>query len=930
MVLLLLSLLFNPLVWLLIIVPIVVFRHKPSATLTARMEANRAQNVPSTNPDNQPAAVLLDEMAQKSTNDVERDVLQRAAFSLRHGLHYLTTKATFRQSAAPEVPQTAAPIATAAHTVPAGVVAPHKATVEPSEPLPERGLKALQNINILLYLGAFFVVAAAGVFVGSTFSSLSEATKVFLLGLLAAIFYVSGLGLYALTQKIKPAGVTFTAIGLLLGPLVGVAAQNLLYAGQSVGPVWLITSAVLLVMQVVAFGVIRKSYIAYFAALTTISLFQAVTHTLQADVYWYGWAMLGTSLAYLLLSKVLKDEQLSSAFHTTAQIFVPISVLLSLIGIEQFGLWHVGIQLLFAAIFYFVGAALLNFDQSKDEVTYLTLAASIFPFALGLILLGRSFPHFGIMLILLTVAASYVMAEKLMPELKHRPIFGTLASILFSTAPLWLGEDTRLLVIGYGIVAVLHFGHYLLTQRREDYLLFLITLLALPGAMGVWVFDSASAVLIGTIYVGLAFILALTSQLLWRKQEETHHLAEMQDGFVLLFAAAGMGVSYLEGGGWWPALNGIGAGAVILYMSIMESPQLVIGTAFAWYVSLWSLGYYFEWSPLAYAWAHLGMASIFYAQKRLIPRLDTQPALMGILYGLGLGLTYLGALGVDQPLASVLVGIVVAAVVGISYSESLPKLSVVGYLMSFGLVIHVANQAELSIAISLAVWAVLLYGVGMLTRNERNERTDLLRLAALAGIYLAFIWSFNGENDWVQVSLHVLAGGLTMAESFVREHRVGKYIASVILWSACLSFYNAAGVKEGQVSIQTTAAYLAALAYRQYQRGQRQAQDILTGSALFCATVPLGIQALSDTTGGYTLGILGLGLGLVILGMSIHYPLVRNWGIATLIVIVLQRTAGYIFNLPAWVWLGVIGLGTLFGAIYLLSRRPHDPDTPKK
>lgn len=906
----LIGLLFNPIVWVIVAVVVVIRDRRKKKQAPAEPADDEIVR-------DEFGALRLEELARLAKNGVERSLLLRAAQALRLGLPALPVDHT-----APTAQRADGISKTSTEPIkPVEPASTSQKPTEPEEPLAERGLKALQNINILLYLGAFFIVVAAGVFIGSTYGSLSDATKVLLLGLFAAAFYITGLVLYALTTRIRPAGVTFTAIGLLIAPLVGVAAQTLLYADKNPGPIWLVTSIVLVIMQLIAFGVIRKSYIAYYAALTTISLFQALTATTQAPVYWYGWAMLATSIGYVFLSKFWQDPDFGKPFRVVAQIFVPISVILSLLGFQQFGIWSIGVQLVLAALFYFLCAALMDFDQSPEELNYIMLATTLFPIGFGMALWARDVPHIGVAIIIMTLGALYFVAEKLVPEEKHRPIYGALSALIVFVTPVIMWNEPRQLTILVGVGALLQAAHYVVTRYRGAFTALQITIFNIPSLIGFFLFQKALPLEhIALIMLISSAVQALLAQYVFLPRKVS--LADEQDGFAVLGLIAAVVLAFLSGQAAW--LTGIlfGASAVFAAITLWRSPNMLVGVALSWYLGAVSLAIWLEWSVVAGAFAVLAMSGLVYGFYRLAPNLRNECQLAAVLYGLGIAGAYFAALSSDQPVASLVMAAATLVVAGLSFLERSEEVVLPAAVMSYGAVLHLGNLQDWPVATSLFVWSLVLFAVGW---TVSNQRTQLTRWTALVGFGGALFASTDSSvNAWLAVLIHMTAGGAVMAEAYRMKHRIGKYVASVILWSGVLRIYDAAGIEFAQLYIQTTAVYLAALAYRQYQRGERQPQDMLAVGALIVSTVPLAFQALDDKTGGYTLGILGLGLALTVLGMAIHYPLVRTWGIATLVIIVLYKTAGTIFSLPPWVWLGLIGVTTLVGAIYLLSRRPQE------
>lgn len=916
----LLALILNPIVLIAIAVVIIVRHRKKSASQSNEQTQPAGQDIVA----DEFGALRLEEMARYSKAPAERSVLLRAAHALRNGLRDLPKSVALDGAV-----QSASSAPTAIANVAPGAKKPTKPVkptkpAEPEIPLAERGLKALQNINILLYLGAFFLVVAAGVFIGSSYGSISDGMKVTLLGMFALVFYLVGLALYRFTDRIRPAGVTFTAIGLLVAPLVGVAAQSLLFVGKSPGPVWLVTSVALVLMQVVAFMVIRKSYIAYYAALTTISLFQALTNTLDAPVYWYGWMMLATAMVYLFVAKFWRNQEVGAPFGVVAQIFAPISVIVMLLGLEEFGLWAAGVHLVLVALFYFMSSALMDFDQSNEELAYISLAAFLFPIGFGIVLWARDLPHLAVAIMVMLLGALYCIAEKLVPTEKHKPIYATLASAIFVASPLLIISDPRQMSWLVFVAAVLHAAHYLLTRFRPAFTLFNVTILGLPILFGLFILENPlKSEQMAVVYLIGGVVMTLVNQFVLRPLQDD--LVSEQDGFAIIGLTMAIVLAYISSQEAWLTAILLGSSAVFMSIALWRSPSMLTGVAVSLYLAVIDLAQWQDWSTLTGAWVFLAASGLVYACYRLLPPLRTQKQLSLILFGIGLFGTYMAALSIDSMVASLLLAVVGATIVALSFAEKLEDLILLAVVAFYGAALHLGAQQDWQVAPVLFVCSLAVYGAGLLSEDRRS---NLARWTSLAGFGAALLTSFDGAvNKWLAVVIHLSAGGVVMAESYKMQHRAGKYIASAVVWAGTLRIYDAFEVNFSQLYIQTTAVYLAALAYRQYQRGARQPQDALTISALVVSTVPLALQALSDTTGGYILGILGLGLALTVFGMSVHYNLVRTWGIATLVVVVLYKTAGTIFSLPPEVWLGIIGVTTLVGAIYLLMRRP--PSKPK-
>ena len=65
------------------------------------------------------------------------------------------------------------------------------------------------SINLLLYLGAFFIIVSAGTFVGFNWESFTGEVKANLISLMTFAFFGSGYLLYSFAPKVRRAGLTF-------------------------------------------------------------------------------------------------------------------------------------------------------------------------------------------------------------------------------------------------------------------------------------------------------------------------------------------------------------------------------------------------------------------------------------------------------------------------------------------------------------------------------------------------------------------------------------------------------------------------------------------------------------------------------------------------------------------------------------------------
>lgn len=188
--------------------------------------------------------------------------------------------------------------------------------------------RTLQNLNTLLYLGSFLIVAAAAVFVTLV---MPAAVKLTSLVLVTLAFYIAGLVLHATSARLKPAALAFVGTGLAIIPFIGFALTSLGgFSGQSA---WFITSLVGLVAYGVAAVRLQSQLVSYLTMAFVLSLALSAVSTLGLSILWYfivtmGVSVLCNSLHYLwptLLPNVFWQPVQQTGIYTT-----PIALVASL------------------------------------------------------------------------------------------------------------------------------------------------------------------------------------------------------------------------------------------------------------------------------------------------------------------------------------------------------------------------------------------------------------------------------------------------------------------------------------------------------------------------------------------------------------------------------------------------------------------------
>lgn len=212
--------------------------------------------------------------------------------------------------------------------------APEKLTTESLR----ESFKSLENINVLMYLGAFFIVVAGSIFVGFSYETLSGIFKTALVTLTAGAFYLLGLYFYTQTKKIQPAGLTFTSIGLLLFPLVGLAVYNFILNGEGGRIVWFVTSAACLLLYLLSIRLLKKSFLSYLISFSTLSLIESSLYLFNVPVHYLSWGLTLTGILFMTINHYVRpSEEYAAPLERMSLIYVIFSVFYSFVFASTHG-----------------------------------------------------------------------------------------------------------------------------------------------------------------------------------------------------------------------------------------------------------------------------------------------------------------------------------------------------------------------------------------------------------------------------------------------------------------------------------------------------------------------------------------------------------------------------------------------------------------
>ncbi len=216
------------------------------------------------------------------------------------------------------------------------VVAPQPILSE-EELAAQKEQQTMKNLNILLYVGSFLIVAAAAVFVTLV---MPAAVKLLALILVTLTFYASGLALYANSDRLKSAGVAFVGTGLAILPFVGFALTSL--GGMSGEVAWFVTSLVGLAAYALAAVRLQSQLVSYLTMAFVLSLALSAVSTLGLGMVWYFIVVIGVSLVcnslHILWPKAV-PKIFAQPIEQTGQLTTPVALVASLFVTSEMDLF---------------------------------------------------------------------------------------------------------------------------------------------------------------------------------------------------------------------------------------------------------------------------------------------------------------------------------------------------------------------------------------------------------------------------------------------------------------------------------------------------------------------------------------------------------------------------------------------------------------
>lgn len=491
--------------------------------------------------------------------------------------------------------------------------APQPPQPETREPTPEelqaeKERRTLKNLNALLYVGSFLIVAAMALFVTLT---MPATVKLVSLAAVIAAFYIAGLSLHARVERLRPAALAFVGTGLAILPFFGLALTSL--GGVSTSVAWFATS----VIGIIAYGVaavrLQSQLVSFLTMAFILSFALSSVSTLGLGMMWYFIVLIGVSLV-LNTIHYLAPKSIPQIFtqpvEQTAKIATPVTLIASLVLHYKADLYMYEVLFALGTLHYIV--TWLESRLAVYEVLARTLA-HITVLLIASDLAGQIGGNDGNLLFNLvwfTAALLQVFYSLLRVRVsnagslkREAGIVGATFALFIYQLPSWLIlDDTSILLVGalttIGLLAALVWKRF----RQPEWLyLTLAVSVALPFIIGL---DIVSPPLeygmFAVIFTVLGALGLIGLDRAKRRGSDDERMATLITVATAVYAAVVVVTGFMAGDSVMPAWSALSAGVLTLVLSlILRSVYLEAVSAI---LAIWSIVNWVAWLDISSGW----------------------------------------------------------------------------------------------------------------------------------------------------------------------------------------------------------------------------------------------------------------------------------------------------------------------------------------
>jgi hypothetical protein len=816
------------------------------------------------------------------------------------------------------------------------------------------------SINLLLYLGAFLIVASAMIYVGFQWQTLGGTMKAVLLTLLTLTFFGFGAWFYNV-PKIKNAGATFIAIAAILIPFNGLAWYNFVLGSQgyTIGSVWLVTSIFAVIAYAVLAYFIRHPFYTYIAGFGGLSLVLSTVNVAQMNREYYILGGIFSSFVLLLSTRIFTkpNKEQSNDFITplsiSAHIIMPVSLIFGLslaISSGKLYSFEVVTSAFLATLYYLIAYSFAR------EMNYLLISLFLLP--LSLFLTGK-YLYIGtspilIFIQILTIvylSVSYFLAKYLKKEAEYislaahflMPVSAISTALLVAfSGSIYTAE----LVLAGFFATAFYFLAYFVNKDNSFAVLaeIILPLTVFVGAR--WLnFSTLSSFYVLEVVLTCYLIIAFTVRRIRKVETQTLTIT------ALTFAASLFLLSLVNGFSPFhqtifaaiPAIFGLSA----IYIS-GKYEYLYYNFAF---INIAVYLYFNELLGLSdkmyiVGLAYMSLAIIFYFISTITKgRKGAFEAFIQVTIFNALLGSVLTSYKPEYFLIANLIAAFLALDASFRYKQhGLIYVSNLMFYFALWSILRVFDARTIYYPLFFTGLSYALYAVSAILPENINA---FYRYSGLIGIGVnTLIFGILGQDnqrsyyDFHSGSMHYIKETLLERSALISSYaatflysldamRIKKaafgYFASAVAILTYLWQMKYLGFTETQTYTLPLGLYFMVLAYLQKKSGKREISSLLDYTGLFILFIPTLFQSFGPLGAKYAL-LLGIeGVIVFALGNTLSYRIYVYAGIAATVTAVISQTYEFLFSLPRWLITAAAGLLFLSTAIYLLLHRKEEP-----
>lgn len=306
----------------------------------------------------------------------------------------------------------------------------------------EKIRRTTSNLNAMLYVGSFLIVAAAALFVNLT---MPASIKLMSIVFVMTAFYVAGLVLYAKSVRLRSAAIAFVGTGLAILPFVGFALRSL--GGLSNEAAWFVTSAAGLVAYAVAAIYLRSQLVSYITMAFVVSLSLSAVSVLSLGIVWYFIVLIGVSIVINTIH-YLRPNLLPSVFAVpldqTSKVTTPIALGASLLVWQSMELFMYEVLFAIATLHYAVvwlESRLVSYELITRSLAHITALLFALDAALkiggkdGVILFGVAWVLVAAAQILYSILRANPLQQRGIR--REGSVIGIMFSLMLLALPVW-------------------------------------------------------------------------------------------------------------------------------------------------------------------------------------------------------------------------------------------------------------------------------------------------------------------------------------------------------------------------------------------------------------------------------------------------------------------------------------------------------------